>query len=64
MKKETKVLIAGSIGFIAILGLLGIRKLLERKDTQNQETYADYYLDFDDRYNACENDGIEFLGMR
>ncbi len=63
MKKETGVLLAGSIGIIIGLGIFGLRKFLSHK----QKTYHDYYSDFH-RHFEKENDegnhGIEFLAMQ
>ncbi len=64
MKKEVNILLAGGIGFLAVLGALGLRKIIARK---KQDNYNDYYSDFESitEDDTSEDDhGIEFYAMK
>ena len=64
MKKETGILLAGTIGVIIGLTIFGVRKFLAKK----RKEYDDYYLDFHRHFERGDyedsNDGIEFLAVK
>lgn len=62
MKKETGILLASAVSFIAVLGIIGLRKFLSKKND-----YHNYYTDFHRLFhtqNHDENHGIEYLSVR
>ncbi len=63
MKRENKLLFAGSIGFFALLGIIGLFRFLNKKQCL-QDDYSDYYTDFNQQEDQEENHGIEFLAMK
>lgn len=64
MKKEIGVLLAGGIGLLAVLGILGAKKILNKKHKKYNEYYTDHHKHFYDK-NAIEDDhGIEFYAMK
>lgn len=64
MKIESKILIAGSIGLFAVLGIIGIRKFLENKHDKYKEYYSDFHRHFEKNSDYDESHGVEFLSMR
>ncbi len=60
-KREREILIAGSIGFLAVLGIFIFRKFLNEQihDTD----YEDYHQNFT-QDDAEDQNGIEFLAMK
>lgn len=63
MKKETGIVLAGSIGFLAVLGIIGVRKFLQRKQRKYDDDYRDYYRHFEKRYKTEDPHGVEFLSV-
>jgi len=63
MKKETGILLAGSVGVILGLGIYGVRRFLLKK----RKAYNDYYLDFHRHFERKKpedgNHDVEFLAM-
>lgn len=64
MKKETGILLAGSLGIIIGLGIYGIRKFLSCKQRKYDDYYGDFHRHFDDRYRNETSHGVEFLAMQ
>ncbi len=64
MKKEVGVLLAGGVGLLAVLSIIGIKKILERKDKKYNDAYSDYHRHFDDNISEDEYHGIEFYAMK
>lgn len=64
MKKETGILLAGTIGVIVGLTIYGVRKYLEKK----RREYDDYYLDFHRNFERIDfedsAEGIELLAVK
>lgn len=63
MKKETGILLAGSIGILIGLGIFGVRKFLLKKSKDYNDYYSDFHRHFDQRKEEDNHDGIEFLAM-
>lgn len=63
MKKETGIVLAGSIGFLAVLGIIGLSKFLQRKKRKYAEDYDDYYRHFEKKYAIEDPHGVEFLSV-
>ena len=36
MKKEVGILLAGGVGFLAVLGLIGFKKMVQKKNRNNK----------------------------
>ncbi len=64
MKKEVGVLLAGGVGLLAVLSIIGIKKILERKDKRYQDAYSDYHRHFDQNAADDEYHGIEFYALK
>ena len=64
MKKEVGVLLAGGVGILAVLSIIGIRKILDKKDKKYSDTYSDYYRHFDDKNLDDEYHGVEFYALK
>lgn len=63
MKKETGIIIAAGIGFLAVIGMIGLRKFLNRKSDDYDEYYSDFHRHFERRYRHDDHHGVEYLGM-
>ena len=63
MKKEASVLLAGSLGVLTVLGIIGIRNFLKAKRLRYSEEYADYHRLYGKRYEKEDEDGVEFLAL-
>lgn len=63
MKRDTKVLLAGSIGVLIGLGLFGIKRFLSESNKQYQDYYTDFHRHFDKNNKKEEHHGVEFLAM-
>ena len=63
MKKEVGVLLAGGVGLLAVLGFLGIKKVLNKKHKKYSEYYSDHHRHFD-KNSDDDNHGIEFYAMK
>ncbi|WP_417427688.1 hypothetical protein [Halpernia sp.] len=59
MKKETTILLAGSFGIFAVLGIIAVRKFLKNK------RYKEYYHHFKAlQESQSADDGIEYFALR
>ncbi|MEN4762802.1 MULTISPECIES: hypothetical protein [unclassified Chryseobacterium] len=64
MKKEVGVLLAGGVGLLAVLSIIGIKKILHKKDKKYSDTYSDYHRHFDEKYHDDEYHGVEFYALK
>ena len=64
MKKETGILLAGSVGLLIGLTIFGVRKFLLKKSREYDEYYADFHRHFERKNQDDANDGIEFLAVQ
>ncbi|KMQ70485.1 hypothetical protein [Chryseobacterium koreense] len=64
MKKETGILLAGSLGVILGLGIFGIRKFLLKRHKDYEDYYADFHRHFDKKHREDGSHGVEFLAMQ
>lgn len=64
MRKETGLILAGSVGLIIGLTIFGVRKFLQRKSREYDEYYADFHRHFERKINDDANDDVEFLAVR
>jgi hypothetical protein len=64
MKKEVSVLLAGGFGLLAVLSIIGIKKILHRKDKKYSDTYSDYHRHFDKNSHDDEYHGVEFYALK
>ncbi|MGC4128930.1 MAG: hypothetical protein QM564_05075 [Bergeyella sp.] len=63
MRKEASVLLAGTLGFFTVLGIIGFKKILKSKDRKYHKEYKDYHRLYGKRYEAEDGDGVEFLAL-
>lgn len=63
MKKETGILLAGSIGLLIGLGLFGVRRFLSKKRKDYNDYYSDFHRHFEKSKDDDYHDGVEFLAM-
>lgn len=63
MKKETGILIAGSVGVILGLGLYGVRRFLLKKRKAYNDYYQDFHRHFEIKQPEDANHDVEFLAM-
>ncbi|MDQ0475882.1 MULTISPECIES: hypothetical protein [Chryseobacterium] len=64
MRKETGIILAGSVGVLIGLTLFGVRKFLLKKSKEYDEYYADFHRHFERKNKDEANDGVEFLAVR
>lgn len=64
MRKETGILLAGSLGIIIGLGIFGVRKFLLKKSREYNDYYSDFHRHFEKKQKEENHDGVEFLAMR
>ncbi len=64
MKKEVGVLLAGGVGLLAVLSIIGIKKILHRKDKRYIDAYSDYYRHFEGKEYDDDDHGIEFYALK
>ena len=64
MKKEVGVLLAGGVGLLAVLSIIGIKKILHKKDKKYSDTYSDYHRHFDGKSYDDEYHGVEFCALK
>jgi hypothetical protein len=64
MKKEVGVLLAGGFGLLAVLSIIGIKKILHKKDKKYSDTYSDYHRHFDEKNNDDDTHGVEFFALK
>lgn len=63
MKKETGVLLAGTVGFFTVLGIMSFNTIMKRKKAKKcnlKEKFQDRYAK---RYKSDDHDGVEFLAL-
>lgn len=63
MKKETGILLAGAVGFFAVMGIAGIRTFLKFRNKKYDDYYSDFHRHFEKRYRTDDSHGVEFLSM-
>ncbi|MBW8358870.1 MAG: hypothetical protein K0M63_03605 [Weeksellaceae bacterium] len=63
MKKETGIILAGSLGILIGLGIFGLRKFFSKKHRDYDDYYSDFHRHFDKRYREEGNHGVEYLAM-
>lgn len=64
MKKETGILLAGSMGVLIGLGFLGVQKFLSKKHKDYHDYYSDFHRHFEKRHKKEEaHHGVEYLSM-
>lgn len=63
MKKEVGVLLAGGVGLLAVLSIIGIKKILHKKDKKYSDAYSDYHRHFDKNHED-DYHGIEFYALK
>ncbi len=64
MRKETGILLAGSLGLIIGLTIFGVRRFLIKKSKEYDDYYADFHRHFERKRKDDPNDGVEFLAVR
>ena len=64
MKKEVGVLLAGSVGLLAVLSFIGIKKILDKKNKKYSDSYSDYHRHFDGKDHEDEYHGVEFYALK
>ena len=64
MRKETGIILAGSVGLLIGLTIFGVRKFLLKKSREYDEYYADFHRHFERKNKEDTNDGVEFLAVR
>ncbi|KIA90099.1 hypothetical protein [Kaistella jeonii] len=64
MRKETGILLAGSLGLLIGLGIFGVRKFLLKKSKEYNDYYSDFHRHFDKKHQEENPDGVEFLAMQ
>lgn len=62
MKKETGIIIASSIGFFTVLGILSFRKMLKKRK-HNDSWHSRLNHDHRRRYQHEDHEGVEFLSL-
>lgn len=63
MKKETGILLAGSMGIIIGLGIFGLKKFLSKRKNAYHDYYSDFHRHFE-RESDEGNHGIEFFAVQ
>jgi hypothetical protein len=64
MKKEVGVILAGGVGLLAVLSIIGIKKILHRKNKKYSDSYSDYHRHFDKKSQEEDYHGIEFYALK
>ncbi len=64
MKRDTGILLAGSLGVLIGIGLFGLRQFLKKKSREYDEYYTDFHRHFVIPPKDEANDGIELLAVR
>jgi len=59
MKKELNIILAGSVGLFAVLGIISFRKILKSKNFTIRKEHELY----GNRYQNEDEDGVEFLAL-
>ena len=63
MKKETGIILASTVGFLTVMGIIGLKKIIKSKHKKYEEYYSDFHRNLQKRYKADEHHGVEFLSM-
>lgn len=63
MKKEVGVLLAGGIGFLAVISLLSVKKILSKKHKKYSDYYLDYHRHFDNKHDD-DHHGVELFAFK
>lgn len=63
MKKEAGILLAGSIGFLAALSIIGFKKIAKKKHKKYHDYYGDHHRHFD-RKKTDDEHGVEYYAMK
>ncbi len=65
MKKEFGVLLASGIGFLAVLGLISFKKMVQKKSKLgNSQRYGEYHPYFGMHPHEEDQHGIELLALK
>ena len=64
MSAKTTIIVAGSLGLIIGLGLIGIRGFLKKKAREYDDYYADFHRHYISGTQEEGNDGVEFLAVK
>lgn len=66
MKTEAGILLASSVGLLAVVGLIGVKNFLKRKHKNYQEYYSDFHRHFAKKLEREHDDhhGIEYFAMQ
>ena len=65
MKIEVGILLAGSVGFLAVLGLISFKKLMQKKNKDNNsEKYSEYHPYHGLKKNDDDSHGIELYALQ
>lgn len=64
MRKETGIILAGSVGVIVGLTLFGVRKFLKKKRREYDDYYIDFHRHFEKRTKDENHDGVEFIAFQ
>ena len=63
MKKETSVLLAGTVGFFTVLGIMGFNQMMKRKKSKKCNLKNKFQDRYANRYKSDDHDGVEFLAL-
>ncbi len=63
MKKELNILLAGSVGLLTVLGIIGLRKILKNRSFECCTNDADLHEIYGNRYQNEDKEGVEFLAL-
>ena len=63
MKKETGILLAGSLGLLIGFGIFGVRRFFLKKSREYNDYYSDFHRHFEKKKKDDGNHGVEYLAM-
>ncbi len=64
MKKETGIILAGTVGLLIGLTIFGVRKFLIKKGREYDEYYNDFHRHFERKNKEDTHEGVEFLAVQ
>ena len=64
MKQAEKIILAGGVSLLTVLGIIGILKFFDRKHRKYNEYYSDFHRHFENSKDYDDSHGVEFLSMR
>lgn len=64
MSAKTTIIVAGSLGLIISLGLIGVRRFLRKKAKEYDDYYADFHRLHIYRKSDDSNEGVEFIAVQ